>query len=128
MKIFLDTSSSVCNLILKDDNSAYQSSWDSGRDLARGLLAFIKNQLEKHNKQFSDIDYIGVKSGPGSFTGLRIGLTVANTLADLNSIPIVSGRGPDWIKQVEYKIDEQKNEKIVMPFYNSEPNITISKK
>lgn len=128
MKIFLDTSNSVCYLTLKDGDFIYQDSWESGRDLARGLLAYIKSQLEINHKQFDDLDYIGVKSGPGSFTGLRIGLTVANTLADLNKIPIVSGKGSDWVKQVEDKISKQKNEKIVLPFYNSEPNVTISKK
>lgn len=128
MKMFLDTASPVCTLILKDEDSTYQSSWESGRDLARGLLTYIKDQLQNHNKKFSDLDYIGVKSGPGSFTGLRIGITVANTLADINKIPIVSGRDSDWIMQIEEKISKQKNEKIVIPFYNSEPNITISKK
>ncbi|MGB4420795.1 MAG: tRNA (adenosine(37)-N6)-threonylcarbamoyltransferase complex dimerization subunit type 1 TsaB [Candidatus Saccharimonadales bacterium] len=128
MKMFLDTSSAVCNLILKDGDQTYQSEWNSGRDLARGLLSYIKNQLEIHNKNFSDLDYIAVKSGPGSFTGLRIGLTVANTLADINKIPIVSGKDSNWIKQAEDKVSNKQDEKIVLPFYNSEPNITISKK
>jgi len=46
MKMFLDTSSAVCNLILKDGDQTYQSEMESGRDLARGLLSYIKTKLE----------------------------------------------------------------------------------
>lgn len=128
MIIFLDTSSPVCRLSLKDNGLTYEYEWASDRNLAKGLLSYIQDQLKKHNKSWSDIDYIGVKSGPGSFTGLRIGLTVMNTLADTNKVPIISGRGDDWIEEADKKISNNIDEKIIIPFYDSEPNITTPKK
>ena len=110
MKLYLDTSSSVTTLKL--DDHEYQ--WDSGRTLARDLLKYIHEKLEENGKDWQDLTEIQFMSGPGSFTGLRIGAVVVNTLANELNIPLYNHRGE--------KVD------IILPEYGRPANITSPKK
>ena len=128
MILLLDTSTPICKLSLIDGDEHYDDEWEAARTLAKGLLGYIEANLEKHNKTWQDIDAIGVFEGPGSFTGLRIGLTVMNTVADSESIPIVGGRGDSWQESVLAKLNDGENDKIVLPLYGSEAHITVPRK
>jgi len=128
MIILIDTSSVICKISIIDDNQRQDNDWQSNRMLAKGLLGYINKLLLAKNLTWSDISAIGVFEGPGSFTGIRIGLTVMNTIADTQSIPIVGGRGENWQDEVLEKLKSGKNEKIVLPFYSSEAHITKPRK
>ena len=129
MILLINASSMICQIIfLFDDNSSKQYNWQADRTLAKNLLAFLRDKLDENNKTWLDISAIGVFQGPGSFTGLRIGLTVMNTIADAQNIPIVGARGEDWQKEAIDKISSGINEKIVMPFYGGEAHITSPKR
>jgi len=124
MIILLDTSTPVCFLTVVDGESRQDFEWQAGRTLARGLLKF----LEEKTGDLHDISGIGVMKGPGSFTGLRIGLTVANTLADSLNIPIVGTTGEDWREMALKKLRAGENERIVMPEYGAAAHITAPRK
>jgi len=128
MIILLDTSTPICKLTFIDGDSHYDDQWQADRTLAKGLLGYLDENLRKFDKTWSDISSIGVFEGPGSFTGLRIGITVMNTIADAQNIPIVGGCGDDWQLQVINKLKNNENEKIVLPFYGSQAHITTPKK
>lgn len=128
MILLLDTSTPVCKLTLIDGDWRYDNEWQADRTLARDLLAYLRDQLANSGKDFSDITGMGAFRGPGSFTGLRIGLTVLNTIADAQSIPIVGGMDEDWQNQAITKLLDGENEKIVLPFYGSDANITKPRK
>lgn len=128
MIILLDTSTPICKLTLVDGDIWHYDEWEAGRSLAKDLLRYLDDNLTKFNQTWSGISAIGVFEGPGSFTGLRIGITVMNTIADTQNIPIVGGRGDDWRNQALNKLKNNQNEKIVLPFYGSEANITMPKK
>jgi tRNA threonylcarbamoyladenosine biosynthesis protein TsaB len=128
MIFLIDTSTPVCKIALVDGDWRKDDEWEAGRTLAKGLLKHIKELLDSYNKTWQDVTAIGVYEGPGSFTGLRIGLTVVNTFADAQNIPIVGARGETWQNIAIAKINDGKNEKIVLPFYGSEAHITVSRK
>lgn len=128
MILLLDTSTPVCKLTLKDGDWEYHDEWQADRTLAKKLLEYLQEQLAKNSKTFTDISGIGVFEGPGSFTGLRIGLTVLNTMADSLSIPIVGAQGEDWQEKAAKALETGKNDKIVLPFYGSEAHITKPRK
>lgn len=106
MKLYLDTSTPVT--VLKLDKKIYE--WTSNRDLACNLLSFIHNKLIENGKDWGDLSSLTFMTGPGSFTGLRIGATVLNTLADTLGIPLYDHRG--------------NQHKILLPEYGRPANIT----
>lgn len=129
MILLLDTSTNVCRLtLINDDKVKHESEWEASRELSLGLLEYIENELNKQAKGLSDIKGIGVFRGPGSFTGLRIGLTVLNTLADGMSVPIVGEIGDDWKDQAISRLAQGESDQIVLPLYGGEANITIPRK
>ena len=128
MILLLDTSTPVCKLSFFTDNRRQDVEWEANRDLAKDLLGFLDTELKKNNKTWNDIKGIGVFQGPGSFTGLRIGLTVMNTIADALAIPIVGRVGEDWQQQAIDALSAGKNEKMILPHYGSDANITKPRK
>ena len=129
MKILWDSSEMTCQLILVDESGEIHNyEWQAGRELARDMLAYLKEKLVEHEKDFQDIEAIGVKLGPGSFTGLRIGMTVLNTMASSLKIPIVGATGDDWTKKCLMRLAAGENDEIDLPEYGSEANITKPRK
>jgi tRNA threonylcarbamoyladenosine biosynthesis protein TsaB len=102
--------------------------WSAHRELAETIHFKIKNLLEKQAHNIHDVSGIMVYEGPGSFTGLRIGISVANALADGLSVPIVGVGGEDWIKKGLKRITKKENDHIVKPKYGAPPHITQAKK
>ena len=128
MILLLDTSTALCKLTLIDGDARYETEWQADRTLARELLGYIKANLDAHSWTWTDISGIGVLQGPGSFTGLRIGLTILNTLADSQSVPIVGGQGEDWQDVTLEKLKSGQNDRIVLPFYGGDAHITTPRK
>lgn len=128
MILLLDTSTGLCQLTFIDGDWRYDDQWQADRTLAKYLLGYLGEQLTKNNKTWADVSGIGAYRGPGSFTGLRIGLTVLNTFADAQGIPIVGGEGDIWQEQVLAKLHAGDNEKIVLPLYGSDAHITKPRK
>ena len=89
LKLYLDTSSPETILGLNETEFMY----NFGRDLAEKLLSWIHEKLQDINKDFKDITEITFMSGPGSFTGLRIGAAIVNTLAHELKIPLKDHHG-----------------------------------
>jgi tRNA threonylcarbamoyladenosine biosynthesis protein TsaB len=101
--------------------------WESGRDLSDQLLAEIKHLIEEQGSQLSDLTGIIIFSGPGSFTSLRIGHTVANALADGLNIAVVGAMGEDWVKDGLAELKVSSTKEPALPFYGAEANITKPK-
>lgn len=110
MKLYLDTSTSTT--ILKLDDKTY--TWESGHDLAENIFWFIREKLHENNKSWEDLEEITFMSGPGSFTGLRIGAAMANALAHEFNIPLKNHKG-------EVK-------KFILPDYGADANISQPRK
>lgn len=128
MILLLDTSTPTCKLSLIDSDWRVDDEWQADRTLAKGLLQYLQTTLQAHDKSWSDITGIGVFAGPGSFTGLRIGLTVLNTIADSEAIPIVGSTARDWQTDVITRLQKGENDQLVMPFYGSDAHITQPRK
>ncbi len=87
-----DTSYQTLSVVLKDcKNDQYTvTTLDAGRKHGELLLPEIISLLEKAQISINDIDLIVTTRGPGSFTGLRIGMSTAKGLSLGAGIPVVS--------------------------------------
>lgn len=101
--------------------------WTAHRQLAETLHDRIRQLLERHGKGLSDLNGIVAYEGPGSFTGLRIGLTVANALAYAERLPIVAETGDNWRQDGIARLIGGDDEKLAMPAYGADVHITTPK-
>lgn len=124
MIILLDTSTMTCYLTVVQGDNRRDVAWEAGRGLARGLLRFLDEQTGDIHR----ISGIGIMRGPGSFTGLRIGCAVANTLADGLGIPIVGSSGDHWREDCLERLKRGENDVVILPEYGSKAHITTLRK
>lgn len=91
MKILaFDCSSKTLAAAIGEDQTVLASDYGTeNRNHAPYLMPMVHELLEKTNLKMKDIDRIGVTIGPGSFTGLRIGIATAKGFADLLNLPVV---------------------------------------
>ncbi|MCG2762153.1 MAG: tRNA (adenosine(37)-N6)-threonylcarbamoyltransferase complex dimerization subunit type 1 TsaB, partial [Candidatus Atribacteria bacterium] len=92
MKILgIDTSTKFCNLGLIEDEDILIEYTISGLKKKHSsiLVPAIKNLLKTLDLKIEEINGIAVSIGPGSFTGLRIGLCVAKGLCYARSLPLL---------------------------------------
>lgn len=126
MILAIKTATGVAELRLLEENgqTAAEADWPADRNLADGLLDHIAAMVKKEGLVFSDLTGLVVFKGPGSFTGLRIGITVMNTLSYALGIPIVGTDTNDWQKKGLRLLRQGDNHRLVMPEYGAEARIT----
>lgn len=106
---------------------AYET-WQAHRQLAESLHKKIIDLLITQGKDWADVKGITVFQGPGSFTGLRIGISVANALAYSLNVPIAAADGEDWQKVAIKALQPGVFQKPVTPIYGSDAHVTVPKK
>ncbi len=117
-------------LILADQEIVEDRIWDVERKQAEQLLTYLDLMLRQNGVQTVDIQGIGVVTGPGSFSSLRIGITVANTLGFALKLKVVGIKANQFesseelVKKVMDKLKKTKKGALILPFYNKQPNIT----
>lgn len=123
------TDKPVAEVGLYDDQRqlAYMT-WQAHRELGRTIHLQIAELMKSASRDLSDIQGIVALSGPGSFTGLRIGLTVANALAYSYEIPIAGSQGERWIENGIDQLLQGQAGRMAMPEYGAEANITVPRK
>ncbi len=90
ISLIIDTSSdNNFALLCYGETPWHEIELPSGRDQSKHLLNAIQSLLTKANISLTDLNYIGVAVGPGTFTGTRIGVITAKTLAFAAHLPIV---------------------------------------
>ena len=85
-----ETASSVCGVALFIDSKiAYKDEINKSKIHGQRLPIITKNILQDSKIRIKDLDGIAISSGPGSYTGLRIGMSFAKGLAASNSLPFI---------------------------------------
>jgi tRNA threonylcarbamoyladenosine biosynthesis protein TsaB len=85
----IDTSTEVAGLALYDGRQVSEISWQAGRNQTASLLGEIRHLLRLNHRNVEDVRAVAVAIGPGSFNGLRVGLSTAKALSYGLGIPII---------------------------------------
>ncbi|OGG24396.1 hypothetical protein A3A79_04395 [Candidatus Gottesmanbacteria bacterium RIFCSPLOWO2_01_FULL_43_11b] len=87
--LFIDTSKQHEIIVaIEKDGKRYEEKSSSKQANAQMVLPLIEKLMNENKMKMTDITHIRVATGPGSFTGLRVGVAVANMLGNLLNIPI----------------------------------------
>jgi len=95
MLLFIDTSDNSRTIVGLEKDLLEQP---TGPDKSQQVLSLINQILKKNKKTLKDLTAIEVETGPGSFTGLRVGLAVANALGWALKIPINNKKIGDLVE------------------------------
>jgi tRNA threonylcarbamoyladenosine biosynthesis protein TsaB len=114
--------------LFEDENRLAYETWQAHRELASTIHKKIELLVHGQKKQLKDVKGIVCFKGPGSFTGLRIGITVADSLAYGLEIPIVATGGDDWMEIGLRRLQAGEDDRIALPHYGSEAHITKPRK
>jgi tRNA threonylcarbamoyladenosine biosynthesis protein TsaB len=101
--------------------------WEAHRALGETIHLKIKALLEAQKLDLHAVQGIIGYEGPGSFTGLRIGLSVANALANALAVPIVAQTGEDWAQKGIDRLLQGADQKVALPEYGAPVHITPPK-
>ena len=102
--------------------------WQAHRELSATLLSKVEELLKRNNFVWSDISGVIVYKGPGSFTGLRIGVSVANAIAYSLNVSVVATSSISWQKKGLTMLKQGKGTKIVEPEYGAPAYTTKPRK
>ena len=104
--------------LYKDQHLLGELKWPAHLELSKTIHKQMDKLLNKSSISLKDVEGIVCFQGPGSFTGLRIGLSVANALAYASSIPVIAKRGDNWLENGIKDLLAGKNDKIAVPYYD----------
>lgn len=108
MKILgIDTSSKRCTTcILEDNNVIIELHSDDEKTHSQTLMPLIENMFNETNLSLKDIDLLACCIGPGSFTGVRIGISTVKAFADVYNFKTV---GVNSLEGLAYNIKDDLN-------------------
>ena len=102
--------------------------WEAHRRLAGTIHKKISELLDLLSISLGDIEGVIYFKGPGSFTGLRIGASVANALAYAQNTSVIASKGDDWLRLGVDALLAGQTDKIVSPEYGEPARTTPPKK
>lgn len=116
--------------LYRDNVQLGYETWTAHRELSATIHKRIADILSSNSLTLEGIEGIVVYTGPGSFTGLRIGISLANALAYSLNIPIIGISNEGWIvKGVGVLLSAPQNLKPnTVPEYGGPAHTTLQKK
>ena len=144
MLLFIDTHSSLITIALKNNDDLFIKTKESEYSHSIYTMPMIEEIFKENNLNVKDLKKIIVVNGPGSFTGIRIGLSIAKTMAyalniDINTISSLTAYlvSNDNNKKRKAVIEDNKgyyisafdenNNNIIPEYYSEEDNCEYEK-
>lgn len=101
----VDTATEACSAALLVGDKLFSRWEEAPRDHTRKILPMVQAVLEDAGISLSDLDAIAFGRGPGSFTGVRIGISVAQGLAFGTGVPLIGISTLAAMAQGAYRLD-----------------------
>src|ERR1035437_5134829 len=107
----IETSTTVCSVcVTADEKISSFREINSGYTHAENLHIFIEEVLKEANLSFSQLNAVAMSKGPGSYTGLRIGVSAAKGLCYALNIPLIS---IDTLQSMTYRVANLKQQDVL---------------
>lgn len=120
MKVLsIDTSSKIASIaIIEDGRVLDEIHVLSEEEHSQTLMPMIEKLFNDNNLDLDEIDLIGCSRGPGSFTGIRIGIATAKAFSDAKNIPLI---GIDSLEALAYSvvIEKENNDCEILAMINA---------
>lgn len=110
--LFIDTSYSFIISIIVNDKIVYYNSLNNTLTSSK-IMSILDLGLSNANLKLNDIDKIFIVTGPGSFTGIRVGVTLAKTIGYLLNIPLIE------LSELEFLATTSVDTKYVVPIIDA---------
>jgi len=95
----IETSGPTFSLALAENSKVVSEIfWHSGLKHSEQLVPSLRKLLKRAGWKVSSIDKVAVSTGPGSFTGIRVGLSCAKTIAQALKVPLAAFNSIDILK------------------------------
>lgn len=115
----IDTALDFASVCLAENGEPLQTlSNTEQRDHAAWIHRSIENILESANKELKELDAIAVSNGPGSYTGLRIGLSTAKGLCYALNIPLIT---VPTVEIIAYSVKDEDGD-LIIPLIDARRN------
>ncbi|MGG5836039.1 tRNA (adenosine(37)-N6)-threonylcarbamoyltransferase complex dimerization subunit type 1 TsaB [Huaxiibacter chinensis] len=85
----IDTATEACSAALWDNGNLFAHFEECPREHTQRILPLVKQMLDQGNTTLTDLDALAFGRGPGSFTGVRIGIGIAQGLALGANLPMI---------------------------------------
>lgn len=108
--LLIETSTSLCSVALAEDG-AVAATRQSAEPRAHAALTapFVKEVLDERGLRAADLDAVCVSAGPGSYTGLRVGVSTAKGICFAAGIPLLS------VGTLEVQVHQARADKLLPP-------------
>lgn len=130
MILAVRTDAAAANLTLLDEQGKVISEYfeELNRQMAKELPGKISDLLAREGQGMGDLSGLIFYSGPGSFTGLRIGAATVNALAYGIGAPVVATRGDNWLSDGIARLQSGDTDQTALPHYGAEARVTQPRK
>lgn len=107
MKILaIDTSSKICSVALLENNNLIdKNELDNGRTHSENLMPLLDELLKRNSVDIKEIGLIACSVGPGSFTGIRIGVATIKPIAEVLNIKVASVTSLETLAKITQESD-----------------------
>ena len=118
----IDTTTKIAGVALKCNNNVTLNEIENEITHSEKLLPLIDKTLKENNKKINDIDLFAVLNGPGSFTGVRIGLASIKAFSLVTKKDIFSMSSLEAIAYTSYKHLDTQDEKYILSLIDARNN------
>ncbi|ODS23716.1 tRNA (adenosine(37)-N6)-threonylcarbamoyltransferase complex dimerization subunit type 1 TsaB [Candidatus Endobugula sertula] len=118
----IDTATDACSVAIQTPSGVYQTLSASPRKHTQCLLPAVKSLLAEHQLCLAQLDAIAFTVGPGSFTGLRIGISVAQGLAYGADLPLIPVSTLQTMAQTAVRLEIASPSQQIVPIIDARMN------
>jgi|SRR5690554_591802 len=114
----IETSTKVCSVCIADGHNILAIAEDNEDEYthAEKLNVLIAEVIKRTKLEFIDLEAIAISEGPGSYTGLRIGVSAAKGIALACDIPIIA---VNTLKAMTYQVADRKADSLYIPMIDA---------